>query len=177
MQSVSSRIWTRIAVFISYGDNDYTTGSLIELVVIHCNTWNHLILNWIVRNGYVWSFNCVSKNVFTNHIFNIHVKTGFGIKKSWYAIKSHQAKPTQTHSDIIMQSVRNHAKDTHPNLLGGVKYFVKFCSRGVQSGNVERFFWLYLSLPSTWQDLTQDLFYRGNSGEGELEHKLRLLRR
>ena len=24
IQSVSSRIWTRIAVFISYGDNDYT---------------------------------------------------------------------------------------------------------------------------------------------------------
>ena len=27
MQSVSSRIWTRIAVHISYGDNDYTTGT------------------------------------------------------------------------------------------------------------------------------------------------------
>ena len=27
MQSVSSRIWTRIAVFISYGDNHYTTGT------------------------------------------------------------------------------------------------------------------------------------------------------
>ena len=27
MQSVSSRIWTRIAVLISYGDNDYTTGT------------------------------------------------------------------------------------------------------------------------------------------------------
>ena len=27
MQSVSSRIWTRIAVFISYDDNDYTTGT------------------------------------------------------------------------------------------------------------------------------------------------------
>ena len=27
MQSVSFRIWTRIAVFISYGDNDYTTGT------------------------------------------------------------------------------------------------------------------------------------------------------
>ena len=27
MQWVSSRIWTRIAVFISYGDNDYTTGT------------------------------------------------------------------------------------------------------------------------------------------------------
>ena len=27
MQSVSSRIWTRVAVFISYDDNDYTTGT------------------------------------------------------------------------------------------------------------------------------------------------------
>ena len=27
MQSVSSRIWTCIAVFISYGDNDYTAGT------------------------------------------------------------------------------------------------------------------------------------------------------
>ena len=26
MQSVRSRIWTRVAVFISYDDNDYTTG-------------------------------------------------------------------------------------------------------------------------------------------------------
>ena len=28
MQSVSTRIWTRVAMFISYGDNDYTTGNL-----------------------------------------------------------------------------------------------------------------------------------------------------
>ena len=27
MQSVSSRIWTRVGVFISYDDNDYTTGT------------------------------------------------------------------------------------------------------------------------------------------------------
>ena len=27
MQLVSSRIWTRVAVFISYDDNDYTTGT------------------------------------------------------------------------------------------------------------------------------------------------------
>ena len=30
MQSVLSRIWTRIAVFISYGDNDYTTGTSVN---------------------------------------------------------------------------------------------------------------------------------------------------
>ena len=28
MQSVSSRIWTRVAVSISYDDNDYTMGTL-----------------------------------------------------------------------------------------------------------------------------------------------------
>ena len=27
MQSVSSRIWTRVAMSISYDDNDYTTGT------------------------------------------------------------------------------------------------------------------------------------------------------
>ena len=31
MQSVSSRIWTRIAVSISYGDNDYTTGPIVQI--------------------------------------------------------------------------------------------------------------------------------------------------
>ena len=29
MQSVSSSIWTRVAVSISYDDNDYTTGTSI----------------------------------------------------------------------------------------------------------------------------------------------------
>ena len=29
MQSVSSRIWTRVAVSISYDDNQYTTGTSI----------------------------------------------------------------------------------------------------------------------------------------------------
>ena len=37
MQSVSPRIWTRIAVFISYGDNDYTTGTSIFNVDMRLN--------------------------------------------------------------------------------------------------------------------------------------------
>ena len=41
----------------------------------------NFMLNRIVRNKTVWSFNCVYlQNVFTNHIFNIYVKTGFGFK-------------------------------------------------------------------------------------------------
>ena len=32
MQSVSSRIWTRVAVFISYDDNHYTTGTSNKFV-------------------------------------------------------------------------------------------------------------------------------------------------
>ena len=38
MQSVLSRIWTRIAVFISYGDNDYTMGHLM-VVLQFWNFW------------------------------------------------------------------------------------------------------------------------------------------
>ena len=39
------------------------------------------MLKWIFRNRTVWSFNSVSlQNVFKNHIFNVYVKTGFGIK-------------------------------------------------------------------------------------------------
>ena len=33
MQSVSSKIWTRVAVSISYDDNDYTTGTSIKMVL------------------------------------------------------------------------------------------------------------------------------------------------
>ena len=36
--------------------------------------------NWIVRNRTVWLFDCVSTKCVINHIFNIYVKTGFGIK-------------------------------------------------------------------------------------------------
>ena len=38
MQSVSSRIWTRVAVSISYDDNHYTTGTSIH---IHFIVWYH----------------------------------------------------------------------------------------------------------------------------------------
>ena len=40
MQSVSSRIWTRVAVFIFYDDNNYTTGtSTVGWVLWHINHW------------------------------------------------------------------------------------------------------------------------------------------
>ena len=35
MQSVSSRIWTRVAVSISYDDNHYTTGTSILSNTLH----------------------------------------------------------------------------------------------------------------------------------------------
>ena len=41
-----------------------------------------IMLNWIVSNRTVWSFNCAYlQNMFTNHIINIYVQTEFGIKK------------------------------------------------------------------------------------------------
>ena len=37
MQPVSSRIWTRVAVFISYDNNNYTTGTFTSYLVITLN--------------------------------------------------------------------------------------------------------------------------------------------
>ena len=41
MQSVSSRIWTRVAVSISYDDSDYTTGtSTFKFDSEYFNRWD-----------------------------------------------------------------------------------------------------------------------------------------
>ena len=36
MQSVSSKIWTRVAVSISYDDNNYTTGTSNDIYSYSC---------------------------------------------------------------------------------------------------------------------------------------------
>ena len=48
MQSVSSRIWTRIVVSISYDDNHYTTGTSNELDLL-----NTYIITFIHTNIYI----------------------------------------------------------------------------------------------------------------------------
>ena len=51
---------------------------------MHSNTWNHLIL--LTRETELLEIELVDhltvylQNLFTNHIFDIYVKTGFGIK-------------------------------------------------------------------------------------------------
>ena len=44
MQSVSSRIWTRVAVFISYDDNHYTTGTSKSESLIDCTGYRPLFV-------------------------------------------------------------------------------------------------------------------------------------
>ena len=53
------------------------------------------MLNWMVRNRTVWFFNCVYlKHAFTNHIFNVYVNTGFGIKSPTMAdMPENQTEP------------------------------------------------------------------------------------
>ena len=43
MQSVSSRIWTRVAVSISYDDNHYTAGTskIVDCYKVKCNALLH----------------------------------------------------------------------------------------------------------------------------------------
>ena len=52
MQSVSSKIWTRVAVFISYDDNHYTTGTS-SLHTINCTQFklSNISIRFIDRTG------------------------------------------------------------------------------------------------------------------------------
>ena len=49
MQSVSSRIWTRVAVSISYDDNDYTTGKVINWEMCKKSKFDHTN-KWYMHN-------------------------------------------------------------------------------------------------------------------------------
>ena len=49
MQSVSSTIWTRVAVFISYDDKHYTTGT--SKFIINYN-YQYLLLIQIIRTPF-----------------------------------------------------------------------------------------------------------------------------
>ena len=46
MQSVSSRIWTCIAVSVSYDDNDYTTGTY-QMMIDNQNKFNKKEHKWL----------------------------------------------------------------------------------------------------------------------------------
>ena len=50
MQSVSSRIWTRVAVSISYDDNHYTTGIVDNIFkrAWAVNGFDYFYLIWII---------------------------------------------------------------------------------------------------------------------------------
>ena len=60
MQSVSSRIWTRIAVFISYGDNDYTSTAGLVIHTTYLMRIAYLHIQLLKSN----SDNCVFLHIF-----------------------------------------------------------------------------------------------------------------
>ena len=66
MQSVSSRIWTCVAVSISYDDNHYTTGTFFywccnpdRMQSSNCKSGLHLSSN--SRWYYIWVYSCICK--------------------------------------------------------------------------------------------------------------------
>ena len=64
MQSVSSRIWTRVAVSISYDDNHYTTGTFFHKFI-------SLKMNVIARLEFEFAFfdAAYQHEDFDKHIF------------------------------------------------------------------------------------------------------------
>ena len=84
MQSVSSWIWTRVAVSISFNDNHYTMATSLYIIeyilsVLNWNTWNYT----------------THYNIFVferNTCYHNYMQMNFGIKYCiWYTIK--QIKP------------------------------------------------------------------------------------
>ena len=65
MQSVSSRIWTRVAVSISFDDNHYTTGTSFVIEVV--------IISWLCSCVYLYmyAYICIQQMFvsYTNHCF------------------------------------------------------------------------------------------------------------
>ena len=56
MQSVSSRIWTRVGVSISYDDNHYTTGtSLLSLETLYRRSLSMKFFIWPINSGVLTS--------------------------------------------------------------------------------------------------------------------------
>ena len=54
MQSVSSRIWIRVAVSISYDDNHYTTATSFYLVLMLCYVYVIVIYDGVCVEDTVW---------------------------------------------------------------------------------------------------------------------------
>ena len=54
MQSVSSRIWTRVAVSNSYGDNHYTTGTSLAGLMLY--NYGMIFLYKLFFVNYILSF-------------------------------------------------------------------------------------------------------------------------
>ena len=83
MQSVSSRIWTRDAVSISYDDNQYTTDTSLLLVVIvyYFQIWkikeHHIIISRVISShmGLMY-FETPYKTSYINIFYiSIHIET------------------------------------------------------------------------------------------------------
>ena len=56
MQSVSSRIWTRVTVSISYDDNHYTTGTYLSLYKCVCVCLCVCVCVCVCVFGLVWFY-------------------------------------------------------------------------------------------------------------------------
>ena len=51
MQTVSSKIWTRVAVSISYAGNNYTTNDAVCVCVCVCVCVLCVCVCWLIVNG------------------------------------------------------------------------------------------------------------------------------
>ena len=81
MQSVSSRIWTRVAVSISYNDNDYTTYMYMKKHLYKKKWYEKL------------------------QVFCLEVKLLLLLLWSWFPTNKLQTKQNKTNNQLIIKSL------------------------------------------------------------------------
>ena len=67
MQSVSSRIWTRVSMSISYDDNHYTTGTSLALFIAIPFSKKSIVKSPFMSQkiiSMIFSTNCCTRNFF-----------------------------------------------------------------------------------------------------------------
>ena len=134
MQSVSSRIWTRVAVSISYDDNHYTTGTSFraELMVPAQNTYSHTYTqhNHINVKAPIWTYTYIHICIYILMV-NLQPYTYVYNREFIHALM-HILTPTHMHMHRA-KSVYNHTS------VNSVTLGHKFTSEGFKfdSSNIK----------------------------------------
>ena len=117
MKSVSSRIWTRVAVTISYNDNQYTTGTSIIAALMTCSRSSRLAIDKTVESRFFTQlvrhsnfFSCIYCQIKVGFKFTLFHLTCLNFE-SLHWFKSLRDRHIHRHTTKEIKTVNNKRKE------------------------------------------------------------------